>query len=184
MSNTKLMFIYDKMMTKEEQTIGNLNLKFLSYGCIKGKSCWIRDRALKRIYIVPPKGLTTKMVYGGIFAIQDYEENKHKLFSYYSSTSAYTGEESKWDIFAMRQMNVTPIKFNTIKDIKNCTFTTGVPIECSCFIGNPLNARIKYNSERYRYYKVPGIDIKNFIKLIKERNKKEETLDALTDGCR
>ena len=78
-------------MTKKEQELINIysNLSFVSFGCVKGKIIWYREPTKKKSVLIPSYKPTTKQVYGAIYLLEDYQNNKHRLHSYYGSTEVY-----------------------------------------------------------------------------------------------
>lgn len=163
----KLIFVYDKLMTKTEQANANLSLEFISFAQINSKLYWLTDGKRKRLLLMPTKGLTTNLVYGGIFLLKDYENNRHKLHSYYNNSIPYTSMTMIEDLYDFVDVQVTPIKFSSLKCIEVNNYTKGELVECSSFIGNLSNRIVKYNTKR-SYYKSKGVDKEHFITLVKE----------------
>ena len=162
----QLIFIYDGLMTRHEQIKAEIGLTFVSFAQVYGKLYRINDGKRMRIFCVPSKGVSTRLVYGGLFLVDDYEIDKLKLFAYYNNSYQYTHQTLSSDLFDFVTIPVTPIKFDSLSSIEQNTYTKGIPIDCSCFIGNPLHKRIQFNITK-SYYKVP-IDRDNFITMIKE----------------
>lgn len=169
----KLIFLYDKLMTKKEQKLTGLNLKFVAYAQVKAKAYWVNDNKRKRIFLIPSKGVSTKLMYGAIFLLKNYEENKYKLHAYYNNSFAYLNMTIKEDLYDFSNVIISPIKFNSLKNIELCNYTYGNPIECVCFIGNEKNNKIQNSIKRRRYYKENNVDQKNFIQLIRDNKSKE-----------
>ena len=170
--DNKLLFIYDRLMTQQEQQIAKLidDMKFISFGCSRGKSYWIRVGNKKRTFFIPQTKITTKQLYGGIYLLNNYENNKYKLHSYYNNMYPYLNKNTTHDLYILGTTTVTPIKFNSLKELEQCKFARGRPIQCSSFIGNSSNTNITHNMKNYRYYGIRGTDTKEFLQLVKELN--------------
>lgn len=173
----KIVFLYDKLMTVSEQQLLGLDAKFLSYAVVNAKMYWFADREYgklrrkkKKTFIIPKQG--TKLVYGALFEISNYETAKLKIHSYYYSLSEFIGEKSTHDLFTLTPLLATPIRFKRVSQLETSTYDRGTPIECECFVGNLNNPTIQYNSSKPYYY-LQGIDEKNYIEMIKETQKKK-----------
>ena len=169
---SEIIFLYDKLMLASEQQLAGLDIRFLSYATVNAKMYWFADREYgrlrrkkKKAFIIPKQG--TKLVYGALFEINNYDEVKLKLHAYYYSLSEFIGEESSQDLFKPTHLLSTPIKFKKISQLELSTYERGTPIECITFVGNLKNEMIQYNSSKPYYY-LQGIDEKNYIELIKE----------------
>lgn len=165
----KILFIYDKLMTAKEHDIVSLDLDFIAYGQIRGKLYFLNDDKKKRMFAVPSKGNSTKLVYGGIFLLKNYEEQKYKLHSYYNNSEAFTDTTFIEDLFEICEIDVTPIKFDCLSSIENGRYEKGKIIKCETFVGNTYNSKIKNSIKRGRYYRVQNVDAKSFIQMIKDR---------------
>jgi hypothetical protein len=168
----KLLFLYDNLMTKEEQLKVNLELEFICAAQINSKMYWMNDGKRRRYFIILPTGQTTNLTYGGIFVLKDYEHNKHKLHSYYNNSIPFTSSTMREDLFDMKKGRVTPIRFDSITSIESNQYLKGESVECSFFVGNPSNSRIQYNSNKY-YYRTKGVEVISFLKMVKENSKHE-----------
>lgn len=163
-----LIFIYDKLMIRQEQELTGINLQFVSFGQLQGKPYWITDTKKKRIFCIPSKGRSTKLIYGGLFIVKNYEYDRLKLHSYYNNSIQYTTRTLPSDLYDLAKVTITPIKFDSLINIENNIYSKGRKTECSCFVGNPINERIKFNIARGKYYGIRSVDSNNFITMIKE----------------
>lgn len=167
---SKLLFIYDKLMEKQEQDNLSLGLEFICFGYVKAKLRFFNDDKKKRLYIVPNTGKSTQVTYGAIFELENYDEQRYKLFSYYNSLIPFVGLPMKEDIFIPAEIDVIPIKFTSLRDIENSQYTKGEIVKTLTFIGNPQNELIQYNNKR-PYYKVNSINSNSFVQCIKDNVK-------------
>ena len=167
---SKLLFLYDKLMTEDEQKKLRLDLDFVGYGEVNAKLYFFNDDKKKRLFINPVKGGSTELVYGGIFRLDDYSVNQHKLHSYYNSSVPFAGYSFREDIFVPQIIEVKPIIFSDLRDIEKCIYGRLKSIECLSFVGNLQNKKIKNSISRGRYYRVHSVDARNFIKLVGEKN--------------
>lgn len=155
-------------MTKEEQKLIRIKLDFVSFGQIKGKMYWFNDGKKKRLFALPGKGVSTKLIYGGLFKIDEYELQKHRLHAYYYNSLPFTEHNFIEDMYVFKKTIMLPIRFNSLTSLKQNNYIKGEPIECEVFFGNPNNRQIQYNASKH-YYKLGGVDTKNFITMIKEQ---------------
>lgn len=170
----KLIFVYDKLMTAEERKLVNLKMEFISYGLIKAKLYFFNDDKRKRLFAIPVKGVSTKLVYGGIFLLKNYEEWQYKLHAYYNSLQPFIGASFKEDLFIPMSVKAIPIKFKSLRDIEMNDYVKLPEVECEIFAGNPINEKVKRSVKRGRYYRINNVDVNSFIKMIKETQKKME----------
>jgi hypothetical protein len=162
----KIIFLYDELMTLRERRLNKMNMKLLSYAQTHGKLYWFNDGKKKRIFAMPVKGASTKIIYGALFETQNYEFIKHKLNSYYYNASAFIGENTENDLYVLTNTIAYPIKFDSLSGLQKQQYTKGNPVECEIFIGNLQNKLIKKNHTKY--HKLSGVDVDSFVTLIKE----------------
>lgn len=168
--SSKILFLYDKLMTKEEQTKIGIDLDFIGYGVTNAKLYFFNDDKKKRLFINPVKGGSIELVYGGIYKLDNYEINKHKLHSYYNNSIPFTGFSFREDIYVPEDIKVEPIIFYSLEEIEKCTYQKLDSIECFCFVGNLQNKKIQHSLSRGKYYRRFSVDARNFIKLVGEKN--------------
>lgn len=172
----KLVFFYDELMTKEGQEKLRLPIKFLSYGYTYGRMYWCSDGKKRRYFIVPPQTIRhrvnyNRIIYGGIFVINDFKEYERAIYSYYNSSIPYTECIMQEDLFFPTQQQATPIKFKSIEDFELCKFSSLNPIDSLVMMGNEANHKITNSMSKGRYYRrTSGIDVPNFLLMIKENN--------------
>lgn len=107
------------------------------------------------------------MIYGAIYICENYEFEKYKIHAYYNNSIPFTSITMKEDLYDYCELQVTPISFSSLKNIEKSKYKMGEPILCNCFTSNQKNDRVRFVTKR-KYYKVKNVDVKNFIKLIKE----------------
>lgn len=168
MSN--LFFLYDRLMTKAEQKKIGVSATFIAYGVISAKLYFFNDDKKKRLFIDPVKGGSTDLVYGGIFKIEELSIYEHKLHSYYNNLLPFTGFTFQEDIFVPEVIQVKPIIFSSLKEIEKCAYQRLQNIECSVFVGNLQNKKIKNSIKRGRYYRRHSVDANSFITMIGDNN--------------
>lgn len=166
-----LVFIYDKLQTKEEQEKAGLKLHPVMFGQTQAKQFFVNDSKQKRTFIIPSK--KNSFIYGVIYLVQDYEEQKHKLHSYYYNSKPFTEQEMKEDLYSFKKIKVTPISFGSLKDIEHCTYDKGEELDCYCFVGNLNNKKIKHSVEK-RYYRINKLFNKSFIEMISELKERKK----------
>lgn len=172
--NGRLLFLYDKLMTKQEQKKLGIDLEFLAFGIMHGKLRKIvvrRDPIQKikkdKIFAIPNNG--SNIIFGGIFYLENYDRDSYKLHSYYHNSIPIVGETIREDLYDFIEVAVSPIKFRSFDDLKICNYDDlGNEIMCDTFIGNQFNKRVRFNSKEKRYI-MPSMDKTSYIQMIKER---------------
>lgn len=164
----KIIFIYDKLLTQQERDKVHLDLQFISFAQMQGKMYWFTDGKKRWIFAVPQD--TSKVVYGALFLMKDYDLHKHRIHAYYNNSIGSIGKtliENSFDLFNVK---TRPIKFSTLSELLTGRYKIGEAVDCMCFVGNLQNPRMNFNSSRQRYYGTQRIDKESFITLIEEQN--------------
>jgi len=170
----KLLFIYDNLMTVDEQVLAEIPLEFLSLGQMQGRLRWFNDTKKRRLFAVPNNGYSTKVIYGGIFLLKEYEHFMHKLHSYYHNSFPYTNRTIREDMYVLTPVSVRPLKISSLSGLAKGEYEVGEAIMCETFIGNTMNPQIK-NSMKKRYYEHKNIYAPSYLQMVKENyNTKEE----------
>lgn len=171
----KLIFIYDNLMTKGEQALTEIPLEFISCGQIPARMRWVNDTKKRRLFIVPNKSYATRVVYGGIFLLKEYEHHAHKLHSYYHNSMPFAEKTLVEDLYELTVLPVRPIRTTSLLGLSKGKYEVGEPVECNVFIANQKNKRIQ-NSLKKRYYEHRNIHVPSFLQMIKENftTKKED----------
>lgn len=163
----KLLFIYDKLMTADEQSLINVPLRLVSFAQMQARMYQVNDTKKKRLLAFPKPGVSTKVVYGGLFLLRDFEFHQHKLHSYYYSCTPFTGIEAVEDMFVMKDVTVRPIRFQNLASLAASNYEVGECVSCAAFVGNARNKKIQ-NSLKKKYWTAKNIDKGSFIKMVKE----------------
>jgi len=163
----KLLFIYDDLMTGEEQAMTKIPLVFLSFGQMQGRMRFINDTKKRRYFVTPNYGRSTKVVFGGIFLLKDYEFYEHKLHSYYNNSLPYAGKTMKEDLYDFAVVKARQISMTSLKNLADGRYEVGNVIECFTFVGNQENSRIQHSMSK-RYYKCRNICKIPFVKMVEE----------------
>lgn len=169
---TQIVFLYDSLMTHSDQRILRLPIRFLSFGRLQASLYWLYDKG-RRYYVLPPNNkfksrIHRSFVYGGIFVINDFEEYNRAFYSYYNCSIPYTDEVMQEDLFIPRSFIVEPIAFNSLEQIKNCSCHRLDKIKALVMFGNEDNKRIEHNMKDKHHKHTLGIDMPNFLTMIKE----------------
>lgn len=144
-------------MLKTNQEKLNANLEFVSAGIINAKRYRLNDTKKYRTFIIPKN--TTNLIYGGIFLVRAYEEEKYKLHAWYNNSIPFTNQTMKEDLFDCQTLIITPLK--KLKPICN------VNIDALCFVGNQHNDIILHSVAK-PYWRIKGSDTDSFNKMINE----------------
>lgn len=164
----ELFFIYDKLLTKQERDKIHLDLQFISLAQMQGKMYWYTDSKKKWIFAVPQD--TSKVIYGGLFLMKDYDLHKHRIHAYYNNSIGSSGKTFIENTYDLSNVQVRPIKISSLSDLLTGRYKVGDGVDCKCFVGNLQNNRMNFNSKRQRYYGTQRIDKESFITLIEEQN--------------
>ena len=168
----KLLFLYDSLMLKRIQNILRLPIQFVSYGYTYGSMYFLNDGKKRRHFLI--KG-TRRCVYGAIYVIEDYEEFRSSLHSFYNSSATYTNQTLSSDLYVEDTAQVTPISFNSIQDFEIAKIQKGEPVECNLFCGNSFNTKVDKSIKHGSYYKKSnGLDAVSFLQLIKEKQDEQK----------
>lgn len=171
-SSGQLIFLYDVLMTKAMQKKTKLNLKFISIAQLNGNLLWVKDTKKVHVFAIPNAN-TTKVIYGGLFYLENFSEEKPKLFAFYNNFSLMFGKTYRENLYDVCYTKVRPIKISKLSDLLSCSYQVGNGIECLVMIGNKQNPRIKNNTYNKKYYKYRRVDKNNFMKMLEEQNKGE-----------
>lgn len=171
----KFLFLYDKLMTAAERKKIKLNAEFIACGQMHGKMRWVVTRRIsnknaykntRRIFAIPKD--TTKVIYGGIFLVKEWEFERQKVHAYYHNSIPNCGHTLREDLYDFAEVGVRPIKFQQLKDLKTGRYKIGEELICGAFVGNLANGRMNYNNINEPYYSEKRIDKENFITMITE----------------
>ena len=178
----KLIFLYDALMTEEQRKKILLNAEFLTCGQMQGKMRWMVSyrstyQEQRRIFAIPKN--TSKVIYGGIFLVKDWELHRQKVHAYYHNSIPNCGHTLQEDLFDYQEIPVRPIKIKNLKDLTTGRYKVGNDVPCGVFVGNSGNGRVYYNSKNEPYYDEKRIDKNNFIQMIKENSKTKEATNGL-----
>lgn len=174
--SSRILFLYDELMTRSTQQNLRLPIHFLSYGYVRGRMYWCNDEKKRRYFIIPPSTQkhiknVNDYVYGGIFVINDYEEYERSLYSFYNSSIAYLGKSIQEDLYIPEKIQITPIKFKTLQELEECRYTSLEPFEGLTMMANQENKKIQNSISHGRYYRrVSGFDVPNFLTMLMENN--------------
>jgi hypothetical protein len=171
---SKVIFLYDELMTKEKQSLLRLPLKFLSYGYVRGKMYWLNDDKKRRYFVIPPQSEQHRsqwntFVYGGIFVMNDFDEYERALYSYYNSSIPYVGEIMQEDLYYPKICTVTPIAFSTLQELEECRYQSLSDVDMLVMLANESNQKVQNSLKHGRYYRRnSGIDVPNFLTMVME----------------
>lgn len=172
---SKILFIYDDLMLKQVQEKARLPLKFVTFARTKGLMYKISDTKNIRHFILPQKNKLFQrkkkgFVYGGLYVVKKFDELSASLHSFYNSSIPYLGDTEPNDYYKTAILEVQPIRFKSISDIKTIKYTATYPIKSLTFVGNDDNMKIAKTARDSRNRIHYGFDPVNFIKLIEEVN--------------
>lgn len=167
----KLIFLYDKAMTKEFRETLNLPLEFITFAFVNGKMYeYYEDGpthiALQNDAIVKSWG--NDKIFGAIFALPYYEANIRTLDGLYACSRQRLGMNNPNDIMHRLDIEATPIHFNSIDELARMLYTRRTPIKVQAYFGNPEHQWISHRVLMQRYRVIDGVDHNNFLKLYEE----------------
>ena len=163
----ELYFFYEDLMREEVRERIDLTAEFLSLGMVKGKLYRLKEsKSQYRHFLIPGN---TGIAFGGIFLVENAWERRYPLHAIHNSASLWTGETSQSDVYQQQELMVTPIRIKGMDDLMERKEERGEPVRVSAFVGNPENRHIKECSRSSRSRKRNGLDLVNFLKLLKEQ---------------
>ena len=109
---------------------------------------FLNDDKKKRYFVIPPVSKPHSRqynihVYGGIYLMSDFEEYSNALYSFYNCSFKYVNKITEQDLYIPSLYSIKPIKFNTLDDIDNCTYSKLDNIEGLVMLGNQNNQLVK-----------------------------------------
>ena len=127
-----ILFLYDKLMTKEEQAKLKINFKFISFAQLNCKMYYFYNGKIKVPFAYIDSKNTTNQIYGGLFYInnEEFYNKNFSLFSYYYNSSVFTGKNDVNNLFIMEKVTVSQIKFKSLTELQNQRHKISEPLEC------------------------------------------------------
>ena len=108
------------------------------------------------------------VVYGGIFALSDYDFYIRLLDSYHQCSLALLGVNHEKDVHHRHRVLATPIAFDSIDELERLKYREREPLTVNMYQGNLNHPKIKQRLDKTVNYRiVDGVD-KHFIELIRE----------------
>ena len=167
-STDRLIFLYDDLMTHEQQEIMRLPLTFLSLGLLNARLYFCNDGKRKRKFAIPNQKSSSAVIFGGIFVLDDYDDYKLHIHSFYNSSSAMLGCPHQEDLYIFSPCLVTPIKAKSYDSLLKSDIEYLNKLPCEAFIGNTSNEKIQHCMSK-KYYRMGFMDTNSFKTLLKER---------------
>lgn len=174
----KLIFIYDSLMKPNIQKLTHIPLNFLSYGYIRAKMYWFNDDKQRRYFVVPPvkkehSRQYNTYVFGGLYLMDDFEEHKGALYSFYNCSFGFTNFLNPTDMYIPSVMGVVPVSFTSLEEFDNCKYERSDMINSLVMVGNQSNQIIQKSINKGRYYRhMRGIDAVSFLASLEKNNGK------------
>lgn len=164
---SKLIFIGNELLDPSRKKQLALPLEFISYGFVKGKlyKHFMNDGTFLLQY---GKAWGNDVVYGGIFALNDYDFYIRLLDSYHQCSMSALGRNHSRDVHHRKAHQATPISFTTIDELCSLKYRERSPVEVQVYLGNPNHPKINQRLNKTVSYRITdGIDRK-FIQLFRE----------------
>ena len=124
------------------------------------------------VFFVPSgrdKAWGNTKVYGAVFLVKDYFFYISLLDAFHACSKNKLTYNHVRDIHHRVNINVTPIKFNTISDLNRLLYREGIDTTVISYIGNSKHPKIKQRFlSSHNYRKVNGVYEEGFTKLFRE----------------
>ena len=174
-----LIFIYDKLLTKDEQNLLGLDMEFICYAKARANLYYRFESKQKQTFIIPNRTKKTGMVFGAVFYINEEGEPDFKLSAYYNNSEYFTGIKTQNDTYIREWIKIKQIRITALNDINKQSYIEGNETDVIVYAGNLNNKLIQKSVKKGKTYRMNPVDAKYFKILFNERRKENEL-----EGCR
>lgn len=173
----QVVFLYNEWLDEEKQKLAKLPLEFICFAYIDNTVMY----EIEKKYVAIREGeiaITKKYnkVYGALYILHNSERSIRTLDAVMICSKAFIGSNHKNDVTHRKNVQVTPIHFNSIEEFLLMCYKEKDKIDAITYLANQDNIMIRegvLNTVRNR--EVCGFDINNFINLMmKEKDENEK----------
>lgn len=165
-----LVFLYDDLMTNEEQERIRLHLKFVGYAYIENHKLFTYRKSVVAMHQDNAKGkcLNTK-VFGSVYEVPQFSYNAIVLDAYYYCSMARLGITTKHDMRTRKKVTCHLFEVGTLDELISHKYNVIATTRAWVYLGSPLDYKLKRHIDYGRYRLVDGIDPHSYNKLLVER---------------
>lgn len=163
----KLLFISNELLSSEQTGLLRVPLVFVSVAHVRAK-LYRHFRNQGTFALCGGAEWGNRVVYGAIYAIEEFDFHIRQLDSYHQCSRSLLGENSSYDLHHRYVARVTAITFNTTDELERLQYQEKTTLDVYAYFGNRDHPRIKQRLTKSNNYRImDGID-DNLGKLIRE----------------
>ncbi len=162
----QLIFLSNKLMSPHVQRTLRLPIHFVSFAHMPGQLYTVYGNTDMFNYV--SRRSQRKVVYGAIFLLENYDFHIRTLDSYGLCSLSALGRNHSLDTLHRIDVEVTPIKFNTLDELARLLYKEMKPIQTQTYVGNLTNPKINLRTKRHTYHVHSNIDKQSFKQLYRE----------------
>lgn len=165
-NKNKLLFVGNELLGETRELL-RVPMEFITFAFVEGKLFkHFRNDGTFILSYGKPWG--NSVVYGAIFAINDFDFYTRILDSYHQCSLSALGRNHLFDVHHRITTKATPITFASIDELERLKYRERNQVEVQMYEGNQNHPKIKQRLNKTHSYRiVDGVD-KNLIKLIRE----------------
>lgn len=165
-----LVFIYDGLMTHEEQERIKLVLNFVGFAYITDYKLFTYRKSVVAMHQDDAKGYhQNDKVFGSVYEVPQFSYNALMLDGYYYCSMARIGVNSKHDMRMRKKVACHLFEIDTLDELVCHKYNVIATTRAWVYLGNPLDYKLKRHIDYGRYRLLDGIDKHTYNKLLIER---------------
>ena len=163
----KLLFISNELLSSAHAELLRVPLVFVSVAHIRAK-LYKHFRNQGTFALCGGAEWGNRVVYGAIYAIEEFDFYIRQLDSYHQCSRSLLGENSKFDLHCRYVVQATAITFSTTDELERLQYKERTKLDVYAYLGNREHPRIKQRLNKSTSYRIiDGVD-ENLGGLIKE----------------
>ena len=165
--SNKLVFLSNELLDQSRTQSLGVPLQFITFAHIEGK-LYKHFRNEGTFVSTHGKVWGNRVVYGAIYAVQDFDFYIRTLDSYHQCSRSLLRGNHVNDVHHRLETKATPISFKTINELERLQYKEREAIRVFAYYGNLNHPRIKQRLNKTVSYRlIHGMD-RHFSKLIRE----------------
>lgn len=147
MSMDKLIFLADRLQDPDHMKSLRLPAHFVEPAILKNAKMYKSHSHTnyEKVFVLrdlPEDSRGNKVVYGSIFLCNYWEVYRNVLDAYYRCSMATLNRNHIKDFHHREEINVTPIKFNTLDDLVRLNYLEKQDVAVTAYLANPDHPRV------------------------------------------
>lgn len=164
-----LIFIYDDLMTHEEQERMKLDFQFIGYAYIKDYKLFTYRKSVVAMHQDDAKGYRLNdKVFGSVYLVPHFSYNSVILDAYYYCSMAKIGS-LRHDMRIRKKATCHLIEFDSLDSFVRHKYKHIATTTAWVYLGNPLDYKLQRHINYGRYRLVDGIHKESYNKLFIEK---------------